>query len=455
MIGEAANGRENAGIGAGAAGHPCFDPAARGESARVHLPVAPRCNIQCLYCDRGSDCPNESRPGLSSSILSWRAAGAYVDEIRARIPNLRVVGVAGPGDPFANPEETLAALESVRRAHPDLLLCAATNGLAAGAYAADMAALGLSHLTVTMNAATPGTGARIYGWIRDGKRTRSGEEGAAVLIERQLATIEAFASRGVTVKVNFVLVPGLNGGEAGAVAREAKARGASFMNVMPMRPVPGTALGDLGEPGREELAAARAAAAESLRVLSHCGRCRADAAGRIGAASPEWLPGLLASYASAGEAGCGETRAGLGETRAGLERSIAIDAARPYVAVATMEGLLIDQHLGEAVEFSVYDPARKGQPFVERRAAPLAGGGGERWEALAGILSDCSVVLASGAGEAPMRALGERGLPVVRAEGLIAEALARIGSGAGLDAMAKRERTVCGRSCGGNGTGCG
>jgi nitrogen fixation protein NifB len=441
MSGDAFDGRAGRRIGDGAAGHPCFDPAARSEAARVHIPVAPRCNMQCLYCDRGSDCPNESRPGLSSAILPWRAAGEYVGEIMKRIPDLRVVGIAGPGDPFANPEETLGAFEAVRRAHPGLILCAATNGLAAAPYADGMAALGLSHLTVTMNALSPATGAGIYAWIRDGKRSRNGEEGASILIERQLACIEAYASRGIIVKVNFVLVPVLNGAEAGGVAREAKARGASFMNVMPLRPVPGTVLGHLGEPGPEDLKAARKAAAEYLSVLSHCGRCRADAAGRIGAASPDWLPDLLASYSS------------LPVVEEG--RRVGVSEARPYVAVATMEGFLIDQHLGESVEFAVYDPEKAGSPPIARRAAPEASGGEDRWAALAGILPDCGLILASGAGVAPIKALGGAGIEVVLAEGLIAEALERLKSGAGLGAMMKRERTVCGRSCGGNGTGCG
>jgi len=36
--------------------HPCFREEARGVCGRVHLPVAPQCNVKCNYCDRRYDC---------------------------------------------------------------------------------------------------------------------------------------------------------------------------------------------------------------------------------------------------------------------------------------------------------------------------------------------------------------------------------------------------------------
>ncbi len=43
--------------------HPCYSKEAH-QYARMHLPVAPACNIQCNYCNRKYDCSNESRPGV-------------------------------------------------------------------------------------------------------------------------------------------------------------------------------------------------------------------------------------------------------------------------------------------------------------------------------------------------------------------------------------------------------
>ncbi|MGZ3317403.1 MAG: nitrogen fixation protein NifB, partial [Isosphaeraceae bacterium] len=103
--------------------HPCFDSKARHEFARVHLPVAPKCNIQCNYCDRQYDCCNESRPGVTSTVLSPKQALEYYKQVRQRVPDLAVVGIAGPGDPFANASETMETLTLIRQEDPDVLLC--------------------------------------------------------------------------------------------------------------------------------------------------------------------------------------------------------------------------------------------------------------------------------------------------------------------------------------------
>ena len=55
--------------------HPCF--ASGCKSGRIHLPVAPICNIQCNYCKREFDCLNESRPGVTSRIMSPEEACGY------------------------------------------------------------------------------------------------------------------------------------------------------------------------------------------------------------------------------------------------------------------------------------------------------------------------------------------------------------------------------------------
>ena len=112
--------------------HPCFSKEAHGKFGRVHLPVAPRCNLQCNFCNRKFDCMNESRPGVTSSILPVTQVMPYLDEVMAKVPNLSVVGIAGPGDPFANPDETMATLRAVREKYPEMILCLATNGLGIG-----------------------------------------------------------------------------------------------------------------------------------------------------------------------------------------------------------------------------------------------------------------------------------------------------------------------------------
>ena len=93
--------------------HPCFDLEAKHKNARVHLPVAPKCNIQCNYCNRLYDCVNESRPGVTSAVLSPYQSVEYLKELDKHIDNISVIGIAGPGDPFANPEETIETMKKV------------------------------------------------------------------------------------------------------------------------------------------------------------------------------------------------------------------------------------------------------------------------------------------------------------------------------------------------------
>ncbi len=88
--------------------HPCFNADAKGKFGRVHLPVAPKCNIKCNFCDRKYDCVNESRPGVTSTILSPEQAGIYMQRVLEKEPRISVAGIAGPGDPFANGPETIA-----------------------------------------------------------------------------------------------------------------------------------------------------------------------------------------------------------------------------------------------------------------------------------------------------------------------------------------------------------
>lgn len=47
--------------------HPCFT-AKCSDYARIHLPVAPKCNMQCNYCLRKYSCVNESRPGVVAGL---------------------------------------------------------------------------------------------------------------------------------------------------------------------------------------------------------------------------------------------------------------------------------------------------------------------------------------------------------------------------------------------------
>jgi len=267
--------------------HPCFQPEARKTWARIHLPVAPSCNVQCNFCNRKFSCVNESRPGVSADILSPKAALARLEDAIEKGVPLSVVGIAGPGDAFANSATTLETLRLVRAKHRELLLCLSTNGLDLKGHIDALEDLGVSHLTITINAVDPVTAAKIYRWVRVEGRIYSGIAAGKIVVERQEAALREAANRPFLVKVNTVVVPGVNDAHVPEIARWAAEIGADLHNCIAMIPVEGTPFGKIVEPDGAMMAAVRAAAGRYLPQMGHCARCRADACGLLSCGSQE------------------------------------------------------------------------------------------------------------------------------------------------------------------------
>jgi nitrogen fixation protein NifB len=271
--------------------HPCFNAAARHRWGRVHLPVSPGCNINCAYCLAKTDCVNESRPGVASTLLDPRQAAAFFHEVIARQPRVSVAGIAGPGDPFFAPELTLKTLEYLRSSYPDLLLCVSTNGLNLADHIVALVDLGVDFVTVTVNAVAPEILQRIVSRVRLNGVTKHGFDAAGLLIDRQLAAISRLKDRGVRVKVNTVVIPGINDGHVEAVATRLAPLRVNLMNLIPLIPLPGTSLADYPTPSTASMALLRAAAALHIPQMRHCVRCRADAVGLLnGVAGADFSP---------------------------------------------------------------------------------------------------------------------------------------------------------------------
>jgi len=274
-----------------ASSHPCFNAAARDFFGRAHLPVAPGCNIQCRYCNRVYDCVNESRPGVTSKVFSPEESLEYLDRLLARMPYITVAGIAGPGDAFHDPPRTLMTLELIRRAHPELNLCISTNGLNIAPYVNELSRLGVGYVTVTVNAASPRTGALIYDYVLDGSNRIEGFDAAGLLLDRQTEAIRALKSRGVIVKVNTVVIPDINDGDITGIAQRISALGADIMNIIGVIPVPGTPFEHATPPGAGLLKRLRQSAGRCLPQMSHCVRCRSDAVGLLGCSNSVNLRG--------------------------------------------------------------------------------------------------------------------------------------------------------------------
>jgi len=259
--------------------HPCFSREACHIFGRIHLPVAPKCNIQCNYCIRKFDCVNESRPGVTSKVLTPEEAIERVREVMKRLHYIKVVAVAGPGEPLFN-SETFETFRLLKEEFPFLLRCVSTNGLLLPEKIDELHSLGISTITVTINAIDPEIGKNIYSFINYHDRRYSGEEGARILIENQLKGVEEAVKRKILVKVNTVLIPTVNDMHVVEIAKRISALGAYIHNIIPL--IPQFKFADIPPPSPEQKRKVQEECAKYIKQMMHCRRCRADAIGKLG-----------------------------------------------------------------------------------------------------------------------------------------------------------------------------
>ncbi|HML04683.1 MAG TPA: radical SAM protein [Methanobacterium sp.] len=254
--------------------HPCFNEKMHDKVGRIHVPIAPKCNIQCNFCTRDiNKC--EVRPGVTSRVMTVDDAIAHVKKVTGEMP-ISVVGVAGPGDALFN-DETFEFFKRVDEEFPDLIKCMSTNGLLLPDKADLLAELKINTITVTVNAIDPEIGKEIYsGVFYDGKLYK-GKEAFEILVKNQLEGIEKISEKGIVVKVNAVLIPGINDKHIIDIAKAVKERGASLTNVLPLIPL--NKFKDIPKPGCNEISEVRDQVEEIIPVFRACTQCRADAYG--------------------------------------------------------------------------------------------------------------------------------------------------------------------------------
>ena len=260
--------------------HPCFSEKAHLSFGRVHLPVAPACNIQCRYCIRKFDCANESRPGITSRVLSPDEALERVRALVERNDRLSVVGIAGPGDALANPA-TYPTLRRINHEFPDLTLCLSTNGLLLPDRLEQILAAGVRSLTITINAVSMNTAEALYSWVEYDGTAVPGPRSSPAPYQEPVAGI---VSRGTCG----------NGGQDQQCSRSRHKRSGNTGHRR-TRGKPGCIHHEhppSHSPGRIQApCAARpgrlwrkcgTACGPFVKQMSHCRQCRADACGLLG-----------------------------------------------------------------------------------------------------------------------------------------------------------------------------
>jgi nitrogen fixation protein NifB len=408
--------------------HPCYSEQAHHHFARMHVAVAPACNIQCHYCNRKYDCANESRPGVVSELLTPEQAVKKTLAVAAAIPQMTVLGIAGPGDPLANPTRTFATFRALLETAPDIKLCVSTNGLALPEHVDELMRHNIDHVTITINCVDPEIGAKIYPWIFWKNRRIRGLKAAQILIEQQQKGLEMLVERGILVKVNSVMIPGVNDLHLQEVSRVVKSKGAFLHNVMPLisEAEHGTFYGLTGQrgPTRAELQVLQDACAGDMNMMRHCRQCRADAVGLLGEDRGAEFTLDKIEHMEIDYAAAMEKRA---RVHAAIEQSL--NQARPtpapqanvprpvLVAVATKGGGTINQHFGHATEFLVYEASAAGVRFIGPRKVEQYCSGQDTCDEEEGklgrvirTLEGCEIVLAAKIGLTPWEALEAKGI---------------------------------------------
>lgn len=414
--------------------HPCYSEEAHHHYARMHVAVAPACNIQCNYCNRKYDCSNESRPGVVSQKLTPEQAVKKVVAVASEIPQMTVLGIAGPGDSLANPKKTFDTFRMLQEQAPDIKLCLSTNGLALPDLVDEIYQYNIDHVTITINMVDPAVGEKIYPWIFWNHRRITGYEAARILHERQMKGLEMLTARGVLTKINSVLIPGINDDHLIEVNREVKKRGAFLHNIMPLisEAEHGTHFGLTGQrgPSAQELKTVQDACMGGANLMRHCRQCRADAVGLLGEdRSEEFTLDKIEQmevvydlerrreYQSRVEAEREAQHAAKQEALAAAQAIDVADDLKVLVAVATKGGGRVNEHFGHVTEFQIFEVSATGALFVGHRRVDLYCQGGygddEQLPSVVRAINDCHAVLVAKIGACPRDDLAQAGIEPV------------------------------------------
>ncbi|BAZ26916.1 nitrogenase cofactor biosynthesis protein NifB [Kalymmatonema gypsitolerans NIES-4073] len=420
------------------ANHPCYSEEAHHHFARLHVAVAPACNIQCNYCNRKYDCANESRPGVVSELLTPEEAAHKALVIAGKIPQLTVLGIAGPGDPLANPEQTFRTFELIAEKAPDIKLCLSTNGLMLPEYVDRIKQLNIDHVTITINMVDPEIGAKIYPWVHYKRKRYRGIEGVKILHEKQMEGLQALKEADILCKVNSVMIPGINDEHLTEVNKVIRSKGAFIHNIMPLISAPehGTHFGLTGQrgPTPKELQTVQDNCGGNMKMMRHCRQCRADAVGLLGEdRSQEFTKAKIMEMAPEYDLQKRqEVHAGIEKFQEELKlaKQKALTAVESVenspkilVAVATKGSGLVNQHFGHAKEFQIYEVHGNQTRFIGHRKVDhyCQGGYGEKatLENIIQTIADCKAVLVSKIGDSPKEKLHQLGIEVVESYDVI------------------------------------
>ena len=237
---------------------------------RIHVPLAEKCTLHCIYCDYYTDkniTSNIWRPGtVSNTVKGQTDIYEYLKKAFEKFCNVKIVGVSGPGDPLENMEQIHSLVTVMHKYFPQKYLCLCTNG---SIYNHDTEWLLnqsiLRYITLTVNTMDIGKYPLIYRRYRDSSVPRD-------MLENQLKIIRKCVNNKVKVKVNSVFMPDVNDNEIFEMFSRLRDEGVSCFNLIPKIDTVGgnSNLSD----GYEELQ--KALISDGYPLMTRCNKCRAD-----------------------------------------------------------------------------------------------------------------------------------------------------------------------------------
>jgi nitrogen fixation protein NifB len=144
----------------------------------------------------------------------------------------------------------------------------------------DILRVGVSTLTVTLNAIDPEIQAKIVDHIAYKGKSYTGVEAAEILIHNQLEGIKMAVDAGLVVKINTVLIPEINKDHILEVAKKVRELGVFIMNIMPL--ICQAKFADMEAPSEKERKEVQAICEPYVQQMRHCRQCRSDAYGLLG-----------------------------------------------------------------------------------------------------------------------------------------------------------------------------
>ena len=162
------------------------------------------------------------------------------------------------------------------------------------------------------------------------------------------------------VKINIVMIPGINDSHIPDIVKKVKELGVYIVNILPLIPVAGTKFENLRAPTPEERKALMDLCADDVKMMRHCKQCRADAIGLLADdRSSEFVLGDE----------CGSV-CGSGTKGPNVVFDEQTAAEETLVAVATSDGKKVDSGFGNARMFRVYASDGKTVRFIKDVKSP-------------------------------------------------------------------------------------